>query len=80
VWIPLLRLRGITVLSDGVTVNECTTDQQALDRGRQGDFGIAIGQVWTDVQATPTASPPGPQRGGRGSRATAVEGGQLMAH
>ena len=50
---------GITVLSDGVTVYECTTDQQVIDlvRGGQGVFGIAIGQVWTDVQATLTHLP-----------------------
>ena len=38
---------------------ECTTDQQVIDlvRGGQGVFGIAIGQVWTDVQATLTHLP-----------------------
>jgi hypothetical protein len=46
-----------------VTVYECTTDQQVIDlvRGGQGVFGIAIGLVWTDVQATliqlPTETP-----------------------
>ena len=56
-------LAGLTLLSDGVTVYECSTDQQVIDlvRGGQGVFGIAIGQVWTDVQATlthlPTESP-----------------------
>ena len=52
-------LASITLLSDGVTVYECTTDQQVIDlvRGGQGVFGIAIGQVWTDVQATLTHLP-----------------------
>ena len=38
---------------------ECTTDQQVIDvvRGGQGVFGIAIGQVWTDVAATRTLLP-----------------------
>lgn len=52
-------LASITLLSDGVTVYECTTDQQVIDlvRGGQGVFGIAIGQVWTDVAATLTHLP-----------------------
>ena len=52
-------LASITLLSDGVTVYECTTDQQVIDlvRGGQGVFGIAIGQVWTDVEATLTRLP-----------------------
>ena len=52
-------LAGLTLLSDGVTVYECSTDQQVIDlvRGGQGVFGIAIGQVWTDVQATLTHLP-----------------------
>ena len=47
------------LLSDGVTVYECSTDQQVIDlvKGGQGVFGIAIGQVWTDVQATLTHLP-----------------------
>ena len=62
-------LAGITLLSDGVTVYECSTDQQVIDlvRGGQGVFGIAIGQVWTDVQAT--LDPPAhrnPHRSGGG--------------
>ena len=56
---PRCGFFGITVLWDGVTVYECTTDQQVIDlvRGGQGVFGIAIGQVWTDVQATLTHLP-----------------------
>jgi DNA-binding transcriptional MerR regulator len=52
-------LASITLLSDGVSVYECTTDQQVIDlvKGGQGVFGIAIGQVWTDVQATLTHLP-----------------------
>ena len=71
-------LASITLLSDGVTVYECTTDQQVIDlvRGGQGVFGIAIGQVWTDVQATlthlPTETPTpvgeGPARPGAARR------------
>ena len=56
---PRCGFFGITVLWDGVTVYECTTDQQVIDlvRGGQGVFGIAIGQVWTDVEATLTHLP-----------------------
>jgi DNA-binding transcriptional MerR regulator len=52
-------LAGITLLSDGTSVYECTTDQQVIDlvRGGQGVFGIAIGQVWTDVRTTLTHLP-----------------------
>ncbi|MGB7982739.1 MAG: hypothetical protein WCF36_18315 [Candidatus Nanopelagicales bacterium] len=44
------------MLSDGVTVYECTNDQQVIDlvRGGPGVFGIAVGQVWTDVHANLT--------------------------
>ncbi len=45
-------LAAITLMSDGVTVYECTSDDEVVDlvRGGQGVFGIAIGSVWSDVQ------------------------------
>jgi DNA-binding transcriptional MerR regulator len=45
-------LAGITLMSDGVSVYECTSDDDVVDlvRGGQGVFGIAIGAVWSDVQ------------------------------
>jgi DNA-binding transcriptional MerR regulator len=45
-------LAAITLMSDGTTVYECTSDDEVVDlvRGGQGVFGIAIGSVWSDVQ------------------------------
>lgn len=54
-----LRARGqddlatLTLVCDGVSVYECTTDDEIVDllRGGQGVFGIAIGHTATDVAA-----------------------------
>jgi DNA-binding transcriptional MerR regulator len=45
-------LAGITLMSDGISVYECTSDDDVVDlvRGGQGVFGIAIGAVWSDVR------------------------------
>lgn len=55
-----LRERGtddltqVTLMSDGVSVYECTSDDEVLDllRGGQGVFGIAIGGVWREIEGT----------------------------
>ena len=55
-----LRARGVgdltqvTLMSDGVSVYECTSDDQVVDllRGGQGMFGIALGGVWRDIEGT----------------------------
>lgn len=55
-----LRARGvndlteITLMSDGVTVFECTSDHEVIDliRGGQGMFGIALGSVWKDLEGS----------------------------
>lgn len=55
-----LRARGvndlteITLMSDGVSVYECTSDDEIIDllRGGQGVFGIALGGVWKDIEGT----------------------------
>nr|WP_328823838.1 MerR family transcriptional regulator [Microlunatus kandeliicorticis] len=55
-----LRRRGVedlsqvTLMSDGVSVFECTSDDEVIDllRGGQGVFGIAIGGVWRDIEGT----------------------------
>ncbi len=54
-----LRARGqdglasLTLVCDGMSVYECTTDEEIVDllRGGQGVFGIAIGHTATDVAA-----------------------------
>jgi DNA-binding transcriptional MerR regulator len=53
-----LRDRGIddlaqvTLMSDGVSVYECTSPDEVIDllAGGQGVFGIALGRVWHDVE------------------------------
>ncbi|MFB7664311.1 MerR family transcriptional regulator [Kitasatospora sp. NPDC056138] len=47
-------LAGLTLMCDGATVYECTSPQQVVDllKGGQGVFGIAVGAVWHDLEAT----------------------------
>ena len=60
VAVAALRDRGIedlsriTLMSDGATVYECTSDDQVIDlmRGGQGVFGIALGSVWREVEGS----------------------------
>ena len=55
-----LRARGVqdltevTLMSDGVSVYECTSDDEVIDllRGGQGMFGIALGGVWRDLEGS----------------------------
>ena len=54
----MLRARGvddlaqITLMSDGASVYECTSDEEVIDllQGGQGVFGIAVGKVWREVE------------------------------
>jgi DNA-binding transcriptional MerR regulator len=58
--IESLRSRGVqdltqvTLISDGVSVFECTSDDEVIDllRGGQGVFSIALGGVWRDIEPT----------------------------
>jgi len=53
-----LRNRGsadlaqVTLMSDGVSVYECTSADEVVDllAGGQGVFGIALGRVWREVE------------------------------
>jgi DNA-binding transcriptional MerR regulator len=55
-----LRTRGtddltrVTLMSDGASVYECTSDDEVIDllQGGQGVFGIAIGGVWREIEGT----------------------------
>ena len=55
-----LRNRGaddlaqVTLMSDGVSVYECTSPDELVDllAGGQGVFGIALGRVWREVEGT----------------------------
>ncbi len=68
-----LRARGVndlsqvTLMSDGVSVFDCTSDDEVIDllRGGQGVFGIALGGVWRDIEGTLSELP--------GERAEVVE-------
>ncbi len=47
-------LSKITLMSDGASVYECTSPDEVIDlvQGGQGVFGIAVGRVWREVEAT----------------------------
>jgi DNA-binding transcriptional MerR regulator len=60
-----LRSRGtddlakVTLMSDGVSVYECTSSDEVVDllQGGQGVFGIALGRIWQEVDGTLAALP-----------------------
>lgn len=47
-------LASITLMSDGASVYECTSDDEVIDlvKGGQGVFGIAVGRVWSEVEGS----------------------------
>jgi DNA-binding transcriptional MerR regulator len=47
-------LAQVTLMSDGVSVYECTSTDEVYDllQGGQGVFGIALGRVWREVEGT----------------------------
>ena len=55
-----LRARGVddltevTLMSDGISVYECTSNDEVIDllSGGQGVFGIALGGVWRSIEGT----------------------------
>ena len=55
--VQFLRERGtddltrVTLMSDGASVYECTSNDEVIDllQGGQGVFGIAIGGVWREI-------------------------------
>ncbi|MCA1822671.1 MAG: MerR family transcriptional regulator [Mycobacteriales bacterium] len=52
-------LSDVTLMSDGNTIYECTSDQEVIDlvRGGQGVFGIAVDKVIHEVEGTLAALP-----------------------
>src|SRR6476659_4174148 len=52
-------LAGITLMSDGASVYECTSADEVYDllQGGQGVFGLAVGRVWQEVEGTLAALP-----------------------
>jgi len=59
-------LAEITLMSDGASVYECTSEQEVVDllRGGQGVFGIAVGRVWHEIEGR-LAELPGERTDGR---------------
>ena len=47
-------LTRVTLMSDGASVYECTSNDEIIDllQGGQGVFGIAIGGVWQEIEGT----------------------------
>ena len=47
-------LTRVTLMSDGASVYECTSNDEVIDllQGGQGVFGIAIGGVWREIEGT----------------------------
>ena len=72
-------LARLTLMSDGVSVYECTSPDEVVDllAGGQGVFGIALGRIWQEVDGTlaelpaEAAGEPGEQQA-----AAAGEGGR----
>ncbi len=76
-----LRQRGsadlaeVTLMSDGVSVYECTSPDEVVDllQGGQGVFGIALGRVWQEVEGTLAELPSESSSGDATSDAAADE-------
>jgi len=72
-----LRERGvedlsrITLMSDGASVYECTSNDEVIDlvQGGQGVFGIALGKVWRELEGSLSQLP-----ADRGEAAPAADG------
>ncbi len=47
-------ISSITLMSDGASIYECRSDDEVIDllRGGQGVFGIALGSIVNEVEAT----------------------------
>jgi DNA-binding transcriptional MerR regulator len=47
-------LAQVTLMSDGVSVYECTSPDEVVDllQGGQGVFGIALGRIWREVEGS----------------------------
>ena len=80
-----LRERGtddltrVTLMSDGASVYECTSNDEVIDllQGGQGVFGIAIGGVWREIEGTLAELPSERAADDRGRQPTA--GDELAA-
>ena len=71
-------LAGLTLMSDGVSVYECTTSDEVVDllQGGQGVFGIALGRIWQEVDGS-LAELPSEQAAGGGADSPPHHGDEL---
>ena len=67
-------LTRVTLMSDGASVYECTSNDEVIDllQGGQGVFGIAIGGVWREIEGS-LAELPSEKAGMPDASATAEE-------
>lgn len=80
-----LRERGtddltqVTLMSDGASVYECTSNDEVIDllQGGQGVFGIAIGGVWREIEGTLAQLPS--ERAAEAAPESPVAGDELAA-
>ena len=76
-------LAGVTLMSDGASVYECTSPDEVIDlvQGGQGVFGIAVGRVWREVEAELVLLPAENRDGASAAQAAAaaVPGDELAA-
>ncbi|MBS2963019.1 MerR family transcriptional regulator [Actinocrinis puniceicyclus] len=70
------ELEGITLMSDGATVYECTSAEEVVElvHAGQGVFGISVGAVWREVEAVLTQLPGEPVDGAAVPAPTALLG------
>ena len=70
-------LARLTLMSDGVSVYECTSADEVVDllAGGQGVFGIALGRIWQEVDGTLAALPAEQAEPPEGQQADADGGG-----
>ena len=82
-----LRERGtddltqVTLMSDGASVYECTSNDEVIDllQGGQGVFGIAIGGVWREIEGTLAELPSERAAQAAGGSAAPTAGDELAA-
>jgi DNA-binding transcriptional MerR regulator len=72
-------LAGITLMSDGASVYECTSADEVIDllQGGQGVFGIAVGKVWREVEGELAALPS--ERSDHEGGAEAIQAGDELS-
>jgi DNA-binding transcriptional MerR regulator len=68
-------LAQVTLMSDGVSVYECTSPDEVVDllQGGQGVFGIALGRVWHEVKGDLAVLPAMGAEEGLGPRSRPAE-------